>query len=92
MTTPADYLGQVWAVAWEAAEVLPPPALRNVMSLIEHGEPAEGMCSLAWVLVTRRVRVPARMIADIRRLAADLVPVEHMPDGLDALALPSEDT
>lgn len=87
-TTPEEYLGQVRAVVWEATELVGAAALTNVTSLVEHGEPAEGMCALAWVLVQRETRVPARMVADIRRLSAGIVPAEELPDGLDALVLP----
>jgi hypothetical protein len=80
--SPEEYLGAVKAVAWQAGEHLPAERLVDVHSLIDHGEPAEGLCSLAWAIVTERVRVPADLIDAIYEYTADLVDEEFMPPDL----------
>lgn len=86
--TPEEYLGAVRAVAWQAGEYLPAERLVNVHSLIDHGEPAEGLCSLAWVIVTDGVLVPRNIITKIREFTSGLVDEEFMPPDLENYALP----
>lgn len=86
--TPEEYLGAVRAVAWRAADHLPAERLANVDRLIEHGEPAEGLCSLAWVIVSDRVQVPMSLIIAIREYTAELIDDESMPSNLDDYAVP----
>ena len=50
------YLGKVRGLRISVSVALPAEALTEVDSLIEHGEPAEGVGSLAWALQTRTSR------------------------------------
>jgi hypothetical protein len=86
-----DYIGCCRAVVILLSDVLSPEECAEADHLIDHGEPAEGMRSLAWSIVEGNKRVPAEVIAEIKGLTADLVPEEHMPPGLDALGLDKND-
>lgn len=81
--TPEEYLGRVRAIAWEAAEYVSPARLDEVQRLIEHGEPAEGLCSLAWAIVNEQAVVPRMLIEGIREHTAELIDDEFMPINLD---------
>lgn len=87
MTTPEEYQAEVQAVVAEAAERFDAPLLRDVRSLVDHGEPAEGMLALAWLIVVQGARVLRQMIDDVRRLSQELVPDDMYPEDLDAHAL-----
>lgn len=86
MTAADDYLGRVQAVVWDAAGWVSSEGLGRVQHLVDHGEPAEGLCSLAWIIVNEQTMVPASIVRAIREYSADLVPSEHLPDELDAHA------
>ena len=77
-----DYLGRVRGLRIILGDLLPPDAFINVDSLIEHGEPAEGLCQLAWVLNNNSVAVPPWAAAALRELTEGLVDAEFMPPGL----------
>lgn len=83
MTTPEDYHAEVQAVVAEAAERFEAPLLRNVRSLVDNGEPAEGLLELAWLIVAQGAEVPRRMLDDLRRLSQELVPADMFPEDLD---------
>lgn len=74
-----EYLGRVRGVRVAVSDFVPSERLVNVDSLIDHGEPAEGMCSPAWVLHDDGVAVPAWIWDAIRDLTDGLVAPEHMP-------------
>ena len=76
------YLGQVEALVIEQ-DWLPPEELGVVWRLVEHGEPAEGLCQLAWVITNRRRGVPAEVITSVRRLTEGLVDPADPPPNLD---------
>ena len=82
------YLGRCNAVLINLTEMVSSEGLAEAQHLIDHGEPAEGLCSLAWYLSEHGVRVPAAQIATIRELTAEFVLPEHMPPNLDDLAIP----
>jgi hypothetical protein len=65
------------------ADRLTPAERGEVEHLIEHGEPAEGMRALAWIIVEGHKQVPADAIATLRELTSSLMEDEHMPPGLD---------
>lgn len=90
MSSLDDYFGRVRAAVWVASEYVSTTGLAEARRLVEHGEPAEGMCILAWVIVNEDVRVPASLIRDIRVLSEELVPVEQMPPDLDEHAIAGE--
>jgi hypothetical protein len=85
-----EYLGRVQALVWEFSAFLTPAETDEVQHLVDHGEPAEGMRTLAWIIVEADKHVPAMMIKQIRELSADLVAPEQMPPDLDAHALIGE--
>jgi hypothetical protein len=58
-----DYLGRVRALLVSLANCLTPGEQEEVEHLIEHGEPAEAMRALAWIIVEERMMVPAESIA-----------------------------
>jgi hypothetical protein len=91
MVTPEEYLGRVRATVWHAADYLPAARLEEVRRLIDHGEPAEGLCSLAWVIVGERVYVPASVIDAIYEYTAELIDDEFMPTDLRDYACPQGD-
>lgn len=90
MSSLDDYLGRVTAALWLASEYVSATGLAEAQRLVDHGEPAEGMCILAWVIVNEDVRVPASLIRDIRALSEELVAAEQLPPGLDDHALAGE--
>lgn len=83
MNDPEDYLGRVQAIVWDVSKYVSEAGIRRVQHLVDHGEPAEGMCALAWIIVNEQRRVPANLIRDIRSHAAGLVDEEFMPENLD---------
>lgn len=82
-STPEDYLGRVQAIIWTASNYVSSDGIKRVQHLVDHGEPAEGMCSLAWVIVNEKREVPHSLIRDIREHAAGMVDDEFMPENLD---------
>lgn len=88
--TPEEYLGRVRATAWHAADYLPAERLEEVHRLIDHGEPAEGLCSLAWVIVGERIQVPGSIVDAIYEYTAGLVDDEFMPPDLRDYAKPED--
>jgi hypothetical protein len=82
-----DYLGRVQATVWDAAGWVSAEGIARVQHLVDHGEPAEGMCSLAWIIVNEKTMVPTSLIEAIRKYSEDLVPEEYMPSDLDAYGI-----
>lgn len=85
-----DYLGRVQATVWSAAGWVSKEGIERVQHLVDHGEPAEGMHSLAWIIVNEKTLVPESLIQAIREYSAELVPAESMPEDLDDYAIPDE--
>lgn len=85
-----DYLGRVQATVWDAAGWISAEGLARVQHLVDHGEPAEGMCSLAWIIVNEKSMVPKALIGAIRRYSEDLVADEYMPDDLNSYGMDDE--
>jgi hypothetical protein len=77
-----DYLGRVHGLRIAAGDLLPAEALTDVDSLIEHGEPAEGVCSLAWALHNADVASPPWVNEAILDLTNELIDPAHMPPPL----------
>lgn len=82
MMTPEEYLGRVRAVAWHAAEYVPRDRMEEVYRLIDHGEPGEGLCSLAWAIVNAEVRVPGNVIEAIAEYTDGIVDEGFLPSNL----------
>lgn len=83
MNNPDDYLGRVQAIVWEASKYISTAGTQRVQYLVDHGEPAEGTCALAWIIVNEQRKVPANLIREIRSHAQDLVEGQFMPEDLD---------
>ena len=81
------YRGRVQATIWDAAGWVSDERRARAQRFLEHGEPAEAMCSLAWAISEERTVVPRRIVASIRDLSAELVPFEEMPEDLDDFAI-----
>jgi hypothetical protein len=77
------YLGRVRSLLISVADRLTPLERGEVEHLIEHGEPAEGMRALAWIIVEGRKKVPAETVAALRDLTSGVIKDEHMPPDLD---------
>lgn len=73
------YLGAVRGLVRSFSVRLTPDELSEVTHLVEHGEPAEGLRSLAWILVERNDSIPAGAFAEIAQLVEGLVPPEDLP-------------
>ena len=84
MTDMEDYLGRVQAIVWRASDYVSAEAIGRVQRLVDHGEPAEGLCTLAWVIVNEDLRVPADIVKDIRTHVTGLVADGFMPADLEA--------
>lgn len=75
------YLGRVNGLRIALADVLPPEAFAQADALIEHGEPAEGVCYIAWALHDAGVEGPDWAARDVQKLTEGLVEPEHLPPG-----------
>ena len=78
-----EYLGRVREALSSAESHLSMEGVAEARRLVDHGEPAEGMCILAWVIVNEDARVPRRLIDEIKYLAGEIVRSEDMPAMLD---------
>ena len=77
------YLGRVQGVLVAANATIPPAEMRQAQQLVDHGEPAEGLLELAWVITRGDHRVPGSVVDGIKELTAGLVPAGELPDNLD---------
>ena len=73
------YWGRVHGLRIALAGALPPDAFVQADSLIEHGEPAEGVCYIAWALHNAGVTGPEWAIQEVQELTEGLVAPEHLP-------------
>ena len=77
------YLARVHEVVESLHDNLNADQRVSVEQLVNHGEPAEGLCTLAWIIVNENLQVPCTTIAAIRELSEGLVASEDMPPNLD---------
>ena len=84
MSSPEDYLGRVHALVWAIADKLSASERAEVQHLIDHGEPAEALRALAWIITEGEKRVPDATIRGIRELSEGLVAPEHLPADLES--------
>jgi len=77
------YLGRVQQLLSSLSGHLTDAEVKEVQHLIDHGEPAEGMRALAWIIVEGRKRVPREAIITLKELASGFIEERHMPTGLD---------
>ncbi|WP_136040871.1 MULTISPECIES: hypothetical protein [unclassified Microbacterium] len=85
-----EYLVRVQETLRQAAEYLPSESLRYARSMIEHGEAPEGLCQLAWAIVTEKASVPRSLVDAIHRDIDGLVEDEFMPPNLSEYISSSE--
>jgi hypothetical protein len=64
----------------EVRGLVPRLDLRDAESLLQHGEPAEGISNLAWALASSNTEVPPRLGETIRELTAELIPEDELPE------------
>lgn len=83
------YQVKVEGLLIEAEHYLSPSQMREPWNLAEHGEPAEGLAMLAWVISEGRIRVDRHIIEGIRSLTEGLVESDDLPSDLDTWALPT---
>ena len=60
--------------------LVPDLDLRDAESLLQHGEPAEGVSNLAWALDSSGREVPTHLGETIRQLTAELIPDSELPE------------
>jgi hypothetical protein len=85
------YLEKVREVVRRAAFYIGMAQLKDAKSLVDHGEPAEGLNHAAWALSVLGVGVPADLIDSLLALVADSDSEEFLPEDLRQLALPPEE-
>jgi hypothetical protein len=78
------FLGRCMGLVIRLQGVVPTSSLDEAQHLMEHGEPAEGVRTIAWGIVENGLRVPAEVVRDIRDLTAELIADDDMPPNLDA--------
>lgn len=76
------YIGRVRAVVISLTGTVPAEHLDTAQHLIDHGEPAEGLRSLAWSISDNDISVPRWTLDTIRELTTDLIEPQDMPRGL----------
>jgi hypothetical protein len=85
-----EYLGRVDHLLDSVSAILSAEERGEILHLIDHGEPAEGLRALAWIIVRSDKYVPAESIAMIRTLSDGLIAEKDMPPTLDDHALPQD--
>ena len=78
------YLRRIDAVLLALKDQLSPAEVAEVRHLIDHGEPAEGMCALAWIIHDGQKAVSPELKQVIRDLVSGLVDDEYMPESFRA--------
>ena len=73
------YLLRCIAFFDEVRGLVPEIELRDAKSLLNHGEPAEGVSNLAWVLAKAETRVPEHIGETIRDLTAGWIAEDDLP-------------
>ena len=86
-----DYIGRCKGLVISVAGSLPAEDVGWAMRLIDHGEPAEGLTSLAWSLETASGAVAGDVASAIIELIDGLVPKESLPPSVQAVAAEAED-
>lgn len=78
------YLGRVRGLVIQVEELLAPIDTSDAHHLIDHGEPPEGLRSLAWTIVDEDRRIPRWVYDDLMLLMGDMVEPDHLPPDLEA--------
>jgi hypothetical protein len=77
------YLQRVNSLVASLSDVLSASERAEVNHLILHGEPAEGVLSLAWIIHKGGKRVSKKVVLDIFVLTEGLILKEHFPPGFE---------
>lgn len=77
-----DYVGRCRAFVIANSERLAPADVGWAMHLIDHDEPAEGLCSLAWAFDSADLELDDNQIDELLGLIGDLVPADALPGRL----------
>lgn len=88
MTTRQEYEVVCRSLVADVGDCLTSNESGEVLHLIDHGEPPEGLRTLAWIIVEEDKRVPASAIARMRDLMTGLVDPDHLPPDLDSHGIP----
>jgi hypothetical protein len=83
----SNYLLRVRGLLAQTSAVLTAAEEYEVRHLIDHGEPAEALRTLAWIVVDGDKKVSRSIIATIRELALGAVSEADMPSSLDSHAI-----
>lgn len=84
MSTQDDYLGSVHGIVIAASDDLTAEQQQEVWHLIDHGEPAEALRTLAWIISDEKLLVDRLIILGIRRLTDGFIDLSDLPADLDS--------
>lgn len=73
------YLRQCLDLFDEVQVLMPDMDLRDAESLLRHGEPVEGVATLAWALASADTQVPPHLGETIRELTAGWLADDDLP-------------
>lgn len=84
MSTQDDYLGNVHGIVIAASDHLTTEQQQEVWHLIDYGEPAEALRTLAWIISDEKLMVDRLIVMGIRRLTNGLINLSDLPADLDS--------
>ncbi len=82
-----SYLNQLLDFADSLRPYLKTTDFDLIKSLISHNEGGEALLTLSWIMVEDEIRVPAKVISDIRTLSAGLIDADELPPHLERQTL-----
>jgi hypothetical protein len=83
-----EYVGRVRGLVISLMDILSPDERAEINELIDHGEPVEGLRSLAWIVVEERKRLPATSYRTLLELMGDWFEPEDLPPNLAEFVVP----
>lgn len=87
MNTREKYLSDVRALVHSAAKFLAEDEISEIYDLVSHGEPAEGLANLAWIIVQHKIVVPSSIILEICSLTEGLLEEDALPPNFASFGL-----
>ena len=79
------YLDQVVSLVDSLDLQLTSSERAEVMHLVDHGEPAEGLCTLAWIIHDESKNPKAATLEKLMELIDGLVETQHLPPTIAAM-------
>jgi len=79
-----EYLGRVRGLVIEVEALLDPIDTSGAHHLIDHGEPPEGLRSLAWTISEEGRTIPRRVYDELLNLMAGMIDPDHLPPDLES--------